>query len=83
MTVGNLQAFIRYIWQIFQPLSQVTQLSATIQSSVAAATRVAQILNEEDMVEHQTSESLKNAKGNVTFEQVSFGYTPDKVFIHY
>ena len=82
MTVGNLQAFIRYIWQIFQPLSQVTQLSATIQSSVAAATRVAQILNEEDMVEHQTSESLKNAKGNVTFEQVSFGYTPDKVFIH-
>ena len=82
MTVGNLQAFIRYIWQIFQPLSQVTQLSATIQSSVAAATRVAQILNEEDMVEHHTSESLKNAKGNVTFEQVSFGYSPDKIFIH-
>ena len=82
MTVGNLQAFIRYIWQIFQPLSQVTQLSSTIQSSVAAATRVAQILNEEDMIEHQTSESLKHAKGNVAFEQVSFGYSPDKVFIH-
>ncbi len=82
MTVGNLQAFIRYIWQIFQPLSQVTQLSATIQSSVAAATRVAQILYEEDMQEQHTSESLANAKGNVSFEQVSFGYSPDKIFIH-
>ena len=36
ITVGNLQAFIRYIWQVNQPLSQVTQLSSTIQSAVAA-----------------------------------------------
>ena len=33
ITVGNLQAFIRYIWQINQPLSQVTQLSSAIQSA--------------------------------------------------
>lgn len=40
ITVGNLQAFIRYIWQINQPLSQVTQLSSAIQSAFAAVERV-------------------------------------------
>ncbi len=46
ITVGNLQAFIRYIWQINQPLSQVTQLSSAIQSAVVAANRVFEFLEE-------------------------------------
>ena len=51
ITVGNLQAFIRYIWQINQPLSQVTQLSSAIQSAFAAVDRVFEFLNEEEEVE--------------------------------
>ena len=47
LTVGNLQAFIRYIWQINQPLSQITQLSSAIQSAFAAATRVFKFLEEQ------------------------------------
>ena len=50
ITVGNLQAFIRYIWQINQPLSQVTQLSSAIQSAVAATNRVFEFLEEEEHV---------------------------------
>lgn len=48
MTVGSLMAFIRYIWQINQPLSQMTQLSSTIQSAFAAMKRVFEYLEEPD-----------------------------------
>ena len=70
MTVGNLQAFI-LLHLANLPTSFSTSNTAFSYDTifVAAATVVAQILNEEDMVEHQTSESLKNARGNVTFEQ--------------
>ena len=50
LTVGNLQAFIRYIWQVSQPLTQMTQLSSAIQSAFAAATRVFEFLEEEEEV---------------------------------
>ena len=82
ITVGNLQAFIRYIWQINQPLSQVTQLSSAIQSAVAAAHRVFEFLDEEE--ETKDSENpikLENPKGNVSFEHVKFGYSDDKILI--
>ena len=82
ITVGNLQAFIRYIWQINQPLSQVTQLSSAIQSAVAAAHRVFEFLEEEE--EEKDSENpvkLENPKGNVSFEHVKFGYSDDKILI--
>ncbi|SFC54479.1 ABC transporter ATP-binding protein [Clostridium uliginosum] len=82
ITVGNLQAFIRYIWQINQPLSQVTQLSSSIQSAFAAVERVFEILNqEEDVADSENSVKLKNPQGNVTFEHVKFGYNEDKILI--
>ena len=83
ITVGNLQAFIRYIWQINQPLSQVTQLSSAIQSAFAAVERVFEFLNEEEQVEDKkNSIKLENPKGNVSFEHVRFGYSDDKILIH-
>lgn len=83
ITVGNLQAFIRYIWQINQPLSQVTQLSSAIQSAFAAVERVFEFLNEEEQVEDKKdSIKLENPKGNVSFEHVRFGYSDDKILIH-
>lgn len=82
ITVGNLQAFIRYIWQINQPLSQVTQLSSAIQSAFAAVDRVFEILNEEEEIsDKEDSIKLENPRGNVTFEHVKFGYSDDKPLI--
>ena len=83
ITVGNLQAFIRYIWQINQPLSQVTQLSSAIQSAFAAVDRVFEFLNEEEQLEDKkTSVKLERPRGNVSFEHVKFGYSDDKILIH-
>lgn len=82
ITVGNLQAFIRYIWQINQPLSQVTQLSSAIQSAVAAANRVFEFLDEkEEVKEKENSVKIDKPKGNVSFEHVKFGYKKDKELI--
>lgn len=82
ITVGNLQAFIRYIWQINQPLSQVTQLSSAIQSAFAAVERVFEFLDEEEeLKDKEASIKLENPKGNVSFEHVKFGYNADKPLI--
>ena len=82
ITVGNLQAFIRYIWQINQPLTQVSQLSSAIQSAFAAIERVFEILNEEEQIpDKENSIKVENPKGNVTFEHVKFGYFEDRPLI--
>jgi ATP-binding cassette subfamily B multidrug efflux pump len=82
LTVGNLQAFIRYIWQVNQPLSQVTQLSAAIQSAYAALTRVFTILDEEEeLPDADPGKTLSFVKGKVQFEHVSFGYQEDTPLI--
>lgn len=82
LAVGNLQAFIRYIWQINDPISQVSQLSSAIQSAFAAMSRVFEILNEpEEVKEAEPAKTIKDVKGNVSFEHVQFGYNPDKTII--
>lgn len=83
MTVGNLQAFMRYIWQINQPLSQVTQLSSAIQSAFAATARVFEFLDEEEEIAETAQPSrLENPQGNVSFDNVGFGYRDDKILLH-
>ncbi|MBZ9685621.1 ABC transporter ATP-binding protein/permease [Clostridium estertheticum] len=82
MTVGNLQASIRYIWQINQPISQVTQLSAAIQSAFAAIERVFEILDEKEEIPDKVDFiKLEDPIGNVTFEHVKFGYNDDEILI--
>lgn len=83
ITVGQLQAFVRYIWQVNQPMSQITQLAGAIQSSIAAVHRVFSFLNEEEEIEAlEVVEKQKNIYGNVSFENVQFSYTKDKALIH-
>ena len=73
--VGQLQAFIRYIWQINDPLSQISNLSAQIQAAFAALGRVIELLNEQEEVpEANPPKHIENVQGNVTFEHVKFGY---------
>lgn len=82
IVVGQLQAFIQYIWQISQPMGNITQLSALLQSASAASTRVFEILDESEESINATDIPLpEKIEGNVTFEHVSFAYTPKKPLI--
>jgi len=84
ITVGQLQAFIRYMWQLNEPLEQVTQLSSAIQSAMAAAGRVFEFLSEtEEVPEAYNPVKIGDLKGNVTFEDVSFGYNKDNMLIEH
>lgn len=73
--VGQLQAFIRYIWQINDPLSQISNLSSQIQAAFAALGRVIELLEEaEEIPEANPPKHLSEVSGNVDFEHVKFGY---------
>ena len=75
LSVGNLQAFVRYIWQVNDPLSQISSLSSQIQSAFAAIARVLEILEEEEEIaELNPSKHIEQVKGNVTFSHIRFGY---------
>ena len=75
LSVGNLQAFIRYIWQVNDPLTQVSQLSAQIQAAFAGMKRIFEILDEPEETESAPAGLLPGpAKGEGTFEHVSFSY---------
>ncbi len=76
LTVGALQAFIRYIWQVNQPLNQMTQLSSAIQASFAAMDRVFDFLDEteEPKLKHEPK-VIEHYQGAVSFKDVSFGYS--------
>lgn len=73
--VGNLQAFIRYIWQINDPLSQVSQLSAQVQSAFSAMGRIFTLMAEEEEDPGRAPQGkMDEIKGEVSFEHVVFGY---------
>ncbi|MBS4979778.1 MAG: ABC transporter ATP-binding protein [Lachnospiraceae bacterium] len=78
--VGNLQAFIRYIWQVNDPLSQVSNLSTQIQSAFAALERICEMLEaEEEVKEADPAKSVDHVTGQVTFEHVQFGYGQENI----
>lgn len=82
IVVGQLQAFIQYIWQISQPMGNITQLSAALQSASAATTRVFEILDEpEEELNEQDIPLPENVQGSVQFDNVSFSYDPAKPLI--
>ena len=75
LLLGNLQAFIRYIWQINDPLSQISQLSSQVQSAFAAMGRIFTLLDEEEEAQEGTvSIQPEEIRGEVTFDHVVFGY---------
>ncbi|MBE5805333.1 MAG: ABC transporter ATP-binding protein [Clostridiales bacterium] len=83
ITVGNIQSFIQYNKQFTGPINQIAQVSNMIQSMLAAAERIFEFLDEEEEI--QTNEKIVNIeslKGNVTFENVRFGYNENKIIIN-
>lgn len=81
--IGDIQAFIQYVKNFTQPITQLAQVSNMLQSTAAAAERVFEFLEEEE--EEQTAMDpvhLEQIEGRVSFENVRFGYNPDKIIIH-
>ncbi len=83
ITVGNVQAFLQYVKQFNQPINQLSSITNTLQSTMAAAERVFEFLEEEDEKESENVvECPSDIKGSVTFDHVRFGYNPDKIIIN-
>jgi ATP-binding cassette subfamily B protein len=80
MNLGDVQAFIQYTRMFTQPLTQVASMANLLQSGVASAERVFEVL---DAPEHEpdATGSLNPVRGQVDFEHVAFSYTPDKPLI--
>ena len=82
-TMGTIVAFMVYVRTFSQPLSQIAQGITTLQSASAAMGRVFEFLAEEDMEDDSHKpKALTEVKGDVHFEDVFFGYNPDKTIIH-
>ena len=80
MLVGQIQAFASYVRQFNQPISQVSGIANTLQSTVAASERVFNFLEEKEETE-TGEETLGTVNGDVTFDHVRFGYDPEKIII--
>lgn len=77
ISIGDIQAFITYSKQFTQPITQTANIANIIQSTVAAAERVFELLDEEEEIKEKTTAHLNRANGAVTFEHVDFGYGDD------
>ena len=89
ISVGDIQAFIQYVRNFTQPITQTAQIANVLQSTAAAAERVFEFLSQPDQIPDTTNpitiydengECLLN--GAVTFENVHFGYNDDKIIIN-
>ncbi len=75
--IGDIQAFIQYTRQFSQPIMQMANIANVIQSTIAAAERTFELLDEEEEVKEEPTEQLNEVQGEVVFEQVDFGYTSE------
>lgn len=85
MTVGDIQAFIQYVKNFTQPISQIAQVSSMVQSAAAASERVFEFLEEDEepqKAEQHAPVAIGDVTANVTFDHVKFGYDPEKIIIH-
>ncbi|MFS1067482.1 ABC transporter ATP-binding protein/permease [Enterococcus sp. DIV1083b] len=81
MTLGDVQAFLQYTNQFSQPITQIASLLNTIQSTVASAERVFEVLDEEEMTDEPSGLPVEDSEYKVRFDHVQFGYTPDKLLM--
>ncbi|MDR4947478.1 ABC transporter ATP-binding protein [Neobacillus cucumis] len=80
--IGDIQAFIQYARQFSQPIAQTAQIANIIQSTIASAERVFEILDEtEEVPEAVAPKEIQTPQGNVNFEHVSFGYKEDELLV--
>ena len=82
ITIGNVQAFIQYSRQFTQPIVQTANIANIIQSTIAAAERVFEVLDEsEQIADKKDMIHLDKPKGNIKLEHIKFGYNTEKILI--
>ena len=81
--VGDILAFIQYVRSFMQPIAQTAQIANVMQQTAAAAERVFEFLEEEEVVEDVKNPiSTEGIEGAVEFDHVRFGYNEDKIIIN-
>ena len=85
ISIGDIQAFIQYVRSFNQPITQVANIVNLLQSTAAAAERIFELIDEEeeeDPAVEDDEAAPAAAAGEVKFDHVSFGYTPEKTIIN-
>ena len=82
ITVGDIQAFIQYVKNFTQPITQLAQVSNVFQMMAAAAERIFAFLDEPEVHDREATVTSEGISCDVEFDHVRFGYTPDKPVIH-
>lgn len=83
ITIGLLQAYLQYINQISEPISTASYVINSIQAALAAVDRIFEILDEkEEVPENPVPKRIEQPLGKITFEQVKFGYTKEKILMN-
>lgn len=81
LTIGNMQAFVQYTWQISQPIQTMTQLAPMIQSAKSSLERIFDILDEADDLSMEKFVLTKPLSGQVSFKNVNFSYRANQELI--
>lgn len=81
LTIGNMQAFVQYTWQISQPIQTMTQLAPMIQSAKSSLERIFDVLDEEDDLSMEKFVLTKPLSGQVSFKNVNFSYRANQELI--
>ncbi len=81
MSLGDVQAFIQYSRQFTMPITQLASITNLLQSGIASAERVFELLDAEEQSPEVAEQRLERPRGHVEFQGVSFRYTPDKPLI--
>ena len=83
ITIGDVQAFIQYIQTFTQPLAEIGAAGNMLQGTIAAAERVFEFLEEEEETPEPAASARKDKyEGRVSFQNVRFGYEPEKIILH-
>ena len=82
ITVGDIQAFIQYVKNFTQPITQLAQVSIILQQMAASAERVFEFLDATEVKVEQASVSAADVSCDVEFDHVAFGYEEGKTIIH-
>ncbi|GHO46521.1 ABC transporter ATP-binding protein [Ktedonospora formicarum] len=82
ISIGDVQAFIQYAQQFTQPITQLANFANVIQSTMASAERIFELLDEqEEIPEVAEAKVIESSQGAVTFEHVRFGYNEDSILM--
>ena len=82
ITVGNVQAMLEYTWRFAEPFSTIAGMVGSFSAANAAGNRIFALLDaEEDIANKENCIVPKSNKGSVSFENVSFGYSPDHLLM--